>query len=210
MDIGSVLANIKADTLRQIGEAANENNTARVLEIGRRLQAIESLSSQHSDLVTAVDALLESSEQPNDIPSPRQNGVSPKAHAKQRRHEIVEQLKASGATLKPIQGVIYLAPSGARVGLPFATEGESNRWFFGLQEGTFDQAVLLCEAKDGEVITLSLGRDFFAKYGTSLSSSKGQVKFNVVRRGSSFEVVIPNIGKVRVDANRNNYKDMLS
>jgi hypothetical protein len=44
----------------------------------------------------------------------------------------------------------------------------------------FTHAVLLCERENGNITEDHLSKDFFSKFGTSMSQSKGQVKFNVV------------------------------
>lgn len=213
MDIGRVLDHLKAESFREVEQVAKEGDAARVHEIDRRLQVIERLSSQYADLMTAVGALQERGGQPTDVTPvvfhARINELSPKAYAKRVKGKFLEELKATtGANLQLIHGVIYQAPSGAKVGLAFSTEGKPGRWFCGLPEGAFDQALLLCEAQcGGEIIALSLGKEFLTKYGGSLSRSSNQVKFNVVRQGSSFVVVVPNVGRVNVDACRNNYEE---
>ncbi len=143
--------------------------------------------------------------QSSSIPSVHgRNGLSRKAYANKRRRDFVEQLKkTSRIVLEHVGGVIYRTPSGTRVGIPFATESNRNRWWLGLQESDFEQALLLCEDKGGEIISLSLRKDFFEKHGRRLSVSKGNVKFNVVRRGTSLELLV---SRVRVDVD--NYTNL--
>ena len=212
MDVVAELSHLKAKTLEEIAEVAKTGNAAGVLEAGSRLQAIEELSAQHDRWLKNVGDLLDGNWSSNDFPQIGPPGDrsarSPRAYGKQRRNEFLDQMNDSGVILRPDHGTIYLAPNGSRVGIPFATETSRNKWFLGLPEGAFDQALLLCESHGAGTTALSLGKAFLTKYSGSLSLSKGQYKFNVARRGSSFYIAIPGIGEIQVD--RLNNRDLVA
>jgi len=77
------------------------------------------------------------------------------------------------------------------VGIAFATERQPDRWFLGLTKGSFEHAVLLCQSETLGILEICLPKDFFTKYGGRMSIHNGQMKFNVVRKGNTFNILVP-------------------
>jgi hypothetical protein len=110
---------------------------------------------------------------------------------KTTRMAFLEKAYENGIDLQNIRGSIYQTKSGRRIGIAVATERKANRWFLGLPQNGFEDAVLLCKPDSGETIEIILPKDFFNEYGGKMSKSSGQVKFNVARRGSSYVLLVP-------------------
>jgi len=107
------------------------------------------------------------------------------------RAEFIDLAAKAGLPLTLERGSIYRSPRGRRVGTAVATERHKNRWFLGLGIDSFDSAVLLCVPDVGATMAICLSRSFFLKHGSDLSTSGGQVKFNVARRGADLILKIP-------------------
>ncbi|MBU0967890.1 MAG: hypothetical protein KKA54_16070 [Proteobacteria bacterium] len=203
MDTLSELENEKNKILSNISKAASDGKTDLVLAESEKLEKIKNLISRHSQIVSELEALR--SGNPT-IQPPKTQGVvaapvdesrssqimSSRALGEKIRNEFLSKRKEEGINLQLIKGkTIFRTRSGKRVGLAVATERQPNRWFLGLPAGGFDHAVLLCQRENGEVIDIPLPEKFFEKYGNEMSQSKGQLKFNVVNRGSGLFVQVP-------------------
>ncbi|MBI5017163.1 MAG: hypothetical protein HZB55_16975 [Deltaproteobacteria bacterium] len=209
MDITTMLSTAKTEALREIGRAAAEGRTADILSGGKRLEEIEELARRAAELEAQVTNVLSAKEFVPPATSGRSGQTTPHAleyvgapgrdGGERARVALVAKLAAAGVAFQRVRGAIYKTPSGALVGIAYATERQSDRWFLGLTEGRFDHALLLCEEEPGRVHALVLPRGFFEEHGKSLSRSKGGLKFNVVRSGPSFFVTVPAHGHVPVE-----------
>lgn len=203
MDALTELQNEKNKILSAISKAASEGKTDLVLAESEKLEKITNLISRHSQIISELEGLRSGNPQ---IPQQKTRRiiastvdesrssqmVSSRELGVQIRHEFLSKREAEGIQLQLIKGkTIFRTKSGRRVGLAVATERQPNRWFLGLPAGGFDHAVLLCQRENGEVIDIPLPEKFFVRYGNDMSQSKGQLKFNVVNRGSVLLVQVP-------------------
>ncbi|MFA7382841.1 MAG: hypothetical protein WC001_05275 [Desulfurivibrionaceae bacterium] len=201
MDALAELQNEKNRILLAISKAANEGKTDLVLEESVKLEKIKNLIFRHSQIISELEGLRSGTPQvpqqktrrivtgPVDESRSSQM-VSSRELGENIRHEFLSKREAEGIQLQLIKGkTIFRTKSGKRVGLAVATERQPNRWFLGLPDGGFDHAVLLCQRENGEVIDIPLPEKFFEQY--KMSQSKGQLKFNVVNRGSGLLIQVP-------------------
>jgi len=203
MDTLKELQNEKNKILSNISMAACEAKTDTVLAESKKLEKIEHLISCHKQITSELEGLRRGSTQivqqktrrivVNSVSESRSTQmVASRELGEQIRHEFLNKREAEGIHLQLIKGkTIFRTGSGKRVGLAVATERQPNRWFLGLPAGGFDNAVLLCQRENGVVIDIPLPEQFFEKYGKVLSESNGQLKFNVVKRGSGVLVQVP-------------------
>jgi hypothetical protein len=203
MDAMDTLSQEKVELLEQIAKAAKDGRSDIVLSASEKLGKVEMLINRYKQLVNDIESLqgkaggsgaIETAkviqEQPmivrTDIKSARENG-------REIREAFIKKLTGIGIELQQAKGeTIYKTRSGEKVGIAVATERQPDRWFLGLPVGGFDHAVLLCKREGGEVIEIRLPKGFFSKYIRDMSQSKGQLKFNVSRRGNAFVVQVPN------------------
>ncbi len=201
MDALTELQTEKNRILSAISKAANEGETDLVLAESEKLEKIKNLIYRYSQIISELEGLRSGNPQ-----MPRQKTrriitgpvdesrssqmVSSRELGEKIRQEFLNKLQAEGIQLQLIKGkTIFRTRSGKRVGLAVATERQPNRWFLGLPDGGFDHAVLLCQRENEEVIDIPLPEKFFEQY--TMSQSKGQLKFNVVNRGSGLLVLVP-------------------
>jgi hypothetical protein len=203
MDALTELQNEKNKILSAISKAASEGKTDLVLAESEKLEKITNLISRHSQIISELEGLRSGNPQiprqktrrivASSVDESRSSQmVSSRELGEHIRHEFLSKREAEGIQLQLIKGkTIFRTSSGMRVGLAVATERQPNRWFLGLPAGGFDHAVLLCQRESGEVIDIPLPEKFFVQYGNDMSQSKGQLKFNVVNRGSGLLVQVP-------------------
>lgn len=195
----------KKELLEKISTAAREGKSETVLSASEKLRKIEILINRCEQLEIEI-AELQRDEglqlNPEAVILNRIESIFPSSsrksvktireHGREIREAFLKKLLQAGISLQPVRGeTIYISKSGEKVGIAVATERQPDRWFLGLPTGGFDHAVLLCQRESGDVIEIRLPNGFFAKYGSDLSESKGQVKFNVSRKGSVFVVKVP-------------------
>ena len=192
----------KNTILSNICNYASKRETDLVLSESEKLEKIELLINRHGQIVLELEELR--GNQSISVSTP--NAVKKESLGKDTmtlalareigkklREVFLSKLEGEGIHLQLIKGTtIYRTQSGKRVGIASATERQPHRWFLGLPVGGFDHAVLLCQREKGDLVEVSLPENFFMKYGSSMSQSKGQVKFNIVQRGSEVLVLVPN------------------
>jgi len=205
MDALSDLQKEKDKILSTISRAASEGKTELVLAESGKLEKVELLLSRHGQIILELEELKGEKVSPpvstNGINqgTPEKNIVlhstrlaSSRELGAKIRNQFLRKLEGEGIHLQLIRGkTIYRTESGKRVGIAVATERQPNRWFLGLPVSGFDHAVLLCQRENGEIIEVRLPETFFMKYGQAMSESKGQLKFNIVQRGSGLLVQVP-------------------
>ena len=172
-----------------------------MLAESEKLEKIKNLISRHSQIISELEGLRSGNPQ---MPQQKTRRIvtgpvdesrssqmlSSRELGEKIRQEFLSKRQAEGIQLQLIKGkTIFRTRSGKRVGLAVATERQPNRWFLGLPDGGFDHAVLLCQRENGEIIDIPLPEKFFEQY--TMSQSKGQLKFNVVNRGSGLLVLVP-------------------
>lgn len=197
------LQNEKNKILSAISRAASEGRADLVLAESEKLEKIENLIARHRQITSELEGLRSGAPimtnksthriAASEISESRSTQmVSSRELGEQIRGIFLSKRESEGIHLQLIKGkTIFRTKSGKRVGLAVATERQPNRWFLGLPTGGFDHAVLLCQRENGEVIDIPLPEKFFEKYGDKMSESKGQIKFNVVNRGSGLLVQVP-------------------
>lgn len=194
----------RSELLQSISVAAKTAESLRVLELAGELQRTELLIARHTSLLEEASDLLGAplAAPPNGTPRtplPPASSPSGRGHGRQIRADFLEAARQQGLILSGYQGAIYKTPTGARIGIAVATERQQGRWFLGLTEGAFDAAVLLCQSNSGRTAAVCLPSSFIAQHRAHLSSSRGQNKFNVVRRNGHLMLSIPGQGHVAVD-----------
>jgi hypothetical protein len=219
MDPVAILRQEKTELLNQIAQAAQEGKSDVVLAASERLTKVESLIKRHEQLILEIAELhskkvnARTPAAPEGSPwRPLENltlhlgGKTPREYGREIREAFLERLAKGGIHLQPAKGSsIYSTKSGQRVGIAVATERQPDRWFLGLPMGGFDHAVLLCRRDKGDIIEMLLPRTFFEQYGSRMSQSKGQVKFNIARRGTGYAVQVPGTEGVSVSGFSSDY-----
>lgn len=193
----------KMELLEQISRAAKEGKSEIVLTASEKLRKVEALINRckqlendiaelQGGLKTNPEAVNKYQVTPSSAPIKRIDVKTVREHGKEIRKAFLKRLEEAGVFLQQVRGeTIYRAKSGEKVGIAVATERQPDRWFLGLPAGGFDNAVLLCQREAGDTIEIRLPKEFFVKHGSSLSESKGQVKFNISRKGNVYIVKIP-------------------
>ena len=219
MNVIESLNQEKLDLLNQISKAAKEENSELVLLASEKLGKIEMLINRYNILVNDISILKDTSAEKSKTIVPKisllrptfitqlgSNNRSARERGKELREAFTKKLTESGITLQQVKGkTIYTTKSKERVGIAIATERQPDRWFLGLQAGEFDHAVLLCQRENGETIEILLPKNFFTKYGNDLSQSKGQLKFNISRRGNGYVVQVPGTNGINPFSFANDY-----
>jgi hypothetical protein len=197
----------KAALFKGIGVAAASADSGKLMQLTDELRRVESLASRFDSLGAEADAFLESppgivsppSASPDlrlEAPEPRVPG---RGYGAEIRAAFVRAASERGLRLAPLRGTLFSTDDGGRVGIAVATERKRDRWFLGLPEGGFDAAVLLCQTNAGKVLEVCLPNSFFVHFGSRLSRSGGQLKFNVVRRDGHVFVIVPSRVPFAVD-----------
>lgn len=192
----------RIELLEQIARAAKEGQSDIILFASEKLRKAENLLNRYKQLETEITELQKGELQMNpetatgyqliNATVSRSSVMAAREYGKEIRDAFLKRLVENGIFLQKVKGAtIYRTKSGAKVGIAVATERQPDRWFLGLPARGFDHAVLLCQRESGDIIEVILPKGFFETYGSALSESKGQVKFNISRTGNMYVVKVP-------------------
>jgi len=133
---------------------------------------------------------------------------------KQLRQSYLAWLQQNGILIEPFDNVWAETPKGLWVAIPTATiESRPGRWFLGLPENrVFEKIkngsiviILLCQSATGSRLDFVIPPNVVSKVAAELSTSKGQLKFNVKKVGNRYYLVIPhNNGDVDISGYKGN------
>lgn len=211
MDTLSELKAKKKQQLDMISEYAKKGDADNVIKSSEILERVNSLISRFETLNKEISELQitdhvqrQDPEFKNELKEKkitrksRSAKYSARARGKNIREEFIKKIEKDGIMLQELSATIFKNSSGKRIGIAVATERIADRWFLGLSKGAFDHAVLLCQREEADVIEICLPDSFFKQYENHLSMSGGQIKFNVVRRGTGYYLRIPGTDGVKM------------
>jgi hypothetical protein len=135
-----------------------------------------------------VDALRETSGHARS-----QVRADPRERGNLARLTFTQRLVSESVAVHRVSEKRYRTQSGLEIGIAYASE-QSTRpelWFLGLADERFDIVVLLCETVSGGVLEFILPPKFVRDVWASLSRSRGEVKFHVLRKGNAYRLRIP-------------------
>ena len=104
------------------------------------------------------------------------------------RERYTRELSAKGIRLLRVKGRIYETASGRRVGIAYASEVITDKWWMGLLDDKYDVLVLLCEPNSGNLLDFVLPTDFVRKAWPLLSRNGKQREMHVQRIGVNYEL----------------------
>lgn len=218
MNLKNRLENLKVKILAKIGEAAKKGVTEEITEGARIIEEIERLIKKCEEISYNVDTLEKRVDSPNNMNkisttqmddiliSEKSEYLSPKKKGKAYRDRLIYELEARGISLFHVEGTTYKTKKGGLVGIAYASERISNRWFLGLPSNDYSSVILICESKKGNFLNFILPEDFLRKNIKKLSRDDyGQIKFNIFLKGGHYYLRIPNEENVNIDNFQNNY-----
>jgi len=216
-DVASALRALRVDVLQRIQLFAQTGDTSGLFKANDWLRNAVSFSNRYETMLREGQQILASGQallQPQaasvqpvgDEDSKGQDdqeieSVRGKARGRECREAFVRREKRRGKNLEEVQGQIYRNGVGVRVGIAYGkSKKDGTKWFLGLPENKFDEAVLLCELLGGKIQPFALPREFVDKYKSHLSVSKqwNQVKFNVSRDDNRFFLSVPRVTPVNI------------
>jgi len=200
------------DVHREAETLARKKDTARLLETTGWLGRAFELERKYQGLLAQAQRLICERREPQsqkhieELPVEQEivraaaveavNSTRPggKARADECREAYVERGKKQGNALNRIRRGYYRNGAGLTVGITYSSEDRRKTcpWFLNLQDGYFQEAVLLCEITPESVQVIHLPKSFFDRFARQMSRDrKGQVKFNVARRNGQFFLQLP-------------------
>jgi len=210
------LAEVQASLLDEVVRAAQDGNVDAVEQLGRRAKECAALQEQAKDLKMQITRFVEYSKErglgDHNVEATSNNGtvvsmpISAKREGKEAREQWVGERAAGGVQLTG-HGKRYQTVQAATVGIAFANEleGKPDKWFLGLRDEPTDVGVLLCKDQNGSVVDLVLPVNEIRAQWSSLSTSGGQIKFNIRREAGRFVLLIPGGRQVDVTQYRSSY-----
>lgn len=206
MSLADTLSNLKAQAMKEIGEAAKTHDTQRITMLSGLANRIEEdervLSRLEEHMIEyrremsgtrVVSAPPLSVEGNTGGRGDERGGISKRNEGRDARKRFVDALQGRKIQLMQLRGKEYRTAGGRRVGIAFANEleGKPDRWFLGLKDGNYGAIVLLCVQRDGKTLEFILPQDVLAGFWRSLSRHGGDVKFNLLRDGANFYLLVP-------------------
>jgi hypothetical protein len=207
---------LRAKIKRKLEEANMREDFGEVVRLGRIAQELGAIENDEMRIAERKERIAIELKQrgPGKIVNPPEldtaKKLSPRAKGDRIRSEWVQNLHNEGIVLQRLRGKRYETASGMKVGIAYANELDvrPDAWFLGLAEEDYDIVVLLCEPRDKNVIDFVFPCDFVKQIWARLSRSHGQVKFNVVKSGSNYELRLSGAELVSINQFRGAHKIM--
>jgi hypothetical protein len=207
---------LRAKIKRKLEEANVHEDFGEVVRLGRIAQELGAIENDEMRIAErkeriATELRQRGSEQ---ILNPAELGITKDLSAKAKgdsvRSRWVQNLHHEGISLQRLRGKRYETLSGMKVGIAYASELDvrPDAWFLGLADENFSIVVLLCEPSDKNVIDFVFPYDFVKQIWNRLSRSHGQVKFNVVKSGSNYELRLSGAELISINQFRGAHKLM--
>lgn len=206
MELSARLEGLSGRVMQKIGEAAERHDVPRIgvlsaladrIEEDRRLlEALRERADRYENDLSSTPTpatLAPSRASAADNSSRPRARDSKRGEGKDARARFVDSLRRSGIRLAPLAGKVYRTEGGKKLGIPFANEleGKPDRWFLGLKDGNYDVVAFLCNRRDGDTLEFVLPDELLRPIWSSLSRHAGEVKFNVVRDGNNYYLLVP-------------------
>lgn len=199
---------LRGEILRRVAEAANKGLTDEVGTLANLAKKCDAALEMKRGLDAEVERI---GEELKGMDHPRLAVLSPpivrspagalKRHSRhtgsrqrgreKRENWVVSAMRNPGVRLRRLGEVTYETASGARVGIPYASEAPRRTypWWLGLPDEQPHYVVLLCETEAGELIDFVLDHRCVSQVWGSLSrSADHHVKFHVRRSGPNWEL----------------------
>jgi hypothetical protein len=206
----------------EIDQANRKHDAGKLLNATERLRRLSTLQQQHQRMRQELQVLsgdMESrpimepiTRQATDFKehAPLRDVASAKARGEQIRTEWVEARLKEGHSLKPLRGTLYRNSAGDSVGIAYGMENTRRvgHWFLGLPEGSFQNAILLCDSAQKGMFSVCLPRNLLDSHHLRTTTGP-QVKFNVDQRGGRTYLRVQKTGLVEVTSFINNYSVVL-
>jgi hypothetical protein len=185
----------------RLATAAANGEFDEIMRLARAAKEWGTLEEQEKQIVERKKNLIVALQQnsgptivhPAPDPKMPAGSISPQQRGNGARAKFLQHLATQGVVLRRLGGKKYRTNSGLSVGIPYASELDirPDSWFLGLADERFDIVVLLCDTASGEKLEFFLPTEFVKEIWNVLSRSHGQVKFHVLRAGSTYELRIP-------------------
>ncbi len=211
------LKQLRAQVLRKIEDAAKTGNTSLVVSSSKIVEEIESLEKQLTEIITSLDSIEKLVERNGDLDSvelstpfsSQQKSLSPKKRGQERRNSFVKRAKELGIHMLQLKGVQYKVNNRNLIGIAYSGETRPNRWFLGLPPENFDTIVLLCERKNGQILSFVLSKEFYQKIKNLMSTDdNGQLKYNISFRNGEYQFMIPERGYEKINLFLDNFDNL--
>lgn len=214
------LTNLKKLVMKKIGEAATTQNARlisaysaianRIEEDERTLAALEKRPLEYEEQLKRMDqASLESPQSELITPTDLEQ-VNGKQLARDARRRFVKSGPARGYRLEQLSRTTYKTDDGRRVACAFANENKPDRWWLGVEDAKHAVVVLQCRRRDGEILDFVIPSEVSVTFWSALSRNGGQVKFNVVREGESYYLLVPGSDRFSINRFRAFYGPLMS
>jgi hypothetical protein len=205
MEVQNRLTNLKKRVMTLIADAATEHNT-RVIStyspIANWIEETQHHVARIEEQINGYEKNLENLAHP--LTDPKEQSmehdevVEISEPGQSQRKQLGDEARQQFVDLCPIplrrvSGKLYETNNGEKVGIPFANELERrpDRWWLGIKDDRYDVVILLCRPQNSEVmLDFVLPPDFLKRVWHGLSPSAGEVKFNIVREGNNYSLLV--------------------
>jgi hypothetical protein len=201
---------LKTKVLGEMGESGHDN--AKLRDLTDWLRRELDLEARYKGVLTEAEKLVaerrnpvsedaagqvcsESTERGGRSAAGEFQQVAGKTGASDFRDAYLAREKGRGKHLTKVGRIYFRNDEGAVLGVTFSSEDRGKRestWFLNLKDGEFQEAALLCQTAAGCAQVVHLPRSFIDRFGQQFSrDGKGEVKFNLARRGGRFWLQVP-------------------
>jgi hypothetical protein len=203
---------LRKQLINEIETALKQGAGANFYEVTERLRSGDALLDQVMSLWRGKEiSSIPETNGTGSLENIVNNDVSAKARGERARSNWINS--TLGKSVTQVKGTLFRNGRGEILGIAYGKEAEDrrDRWFLGLPENKFQSAVLLCEPIKGKINAICFPARFIAemKLNKKFSTSHGQAKFNVIKRGENWFLAMRGEGEVTITNCVNNLANII-
>jgi len=214
MNLKDEILKLKNMVKTKIENALKDNQTEIIISAAKDLDILERIEKQYKEMEIVVSSFMQKGDFSEDY---KQNAKTSKQDSRQNGEEerqiFVEEAKKRNIDLVKEKGrreVLYKNKLGGLVGIAYAYECTSDRWWLGLPIKKYQTMVLICKNENSKKVYFILPRIFCEKYNDRFSTDykKAQYKFNISVKDGLYTLTIPNIEPICINEYINQFDNI--
>ena len=199
MDIINKMLSLKETIKTKIELALKNDNTETIVAAAKDLDLLERLEKQYREIETAIISLDQKGS--FNMDNYRNIKLSNIKIGEEERKVFIQEAKKRNIILSKEKGQLYRDKLGGLVGIAYASERASDRWWLGLPNTKYHNIVFICKNDRSERTYFILHYTFCAKYQDKFGTDKKakQIKFNISLKNGIYTLIIPDSEPITIN-----------
>lgn len=185
------ILSLRETTKTKIANALKDGNTETIVAAAKDLDLLERLEKQYKEIETAIISFAQKGS--FNMGSSQNIKLSNIKIGEEERKVFIQELKKRNIILSKEKGQLYKDKLGGLVGIAYASECASDRWWLGLPNKKHRTIVLMCKNDCSKTTYFIFPYIFCERYQDEFGTDKKarQIKFNISLKNGIYTLRMP-------------------